>query len=61
MDRSIKDIEAFNPNVKVISLKNEHSWNITVDSEYIVQKDDLLVFLGENNAVETLSKSLCAK
>ncbi len=61
VDRSIKDIEAFNPNVKVISLKNEHSWNITVDSEYIVQKDDLLVFLGENNAVETLSKSLCAK
>ncbi len=61
VDRSIKDIEAFNPDVKVISLKNEHSWNITVDSEYIVQKDDLLVFLGENNAVETLSKSLCAK
>ena len=59
VDRSIKDIEAFNPNVKVISLKNEHSWNITVDSEYIVQKDDLLVFLGENNAVEALSKSLC--
>lgn len=61
VDRSIKDIEAFNPNVKVISLKNEHSWNITVDSEYIVQKDDLLVFLGENDAVETLSKSLCTK
>ncbi|MDD2888820.1 MAG: TrkA family potassium uptake protein [Aliarcobacter sp.] len=61
VDRSIKDIEAFNPNVKVISLKNEHSWNITVDSEYIVQKDDLLVFLGENSAIELLSKSLCAK
>lgn len=61
VDRSIKDIEAFNPNVKVISLKNEHSWNITVDSGYIVQKDDLLVFLGENNAIEVLSKSLCAK
>jgi trk system potassium uptake protein len=61
VDRSIKDIEAFNPNVKVISLKDEHSWNITLDPEYIIQKDDLLVFLGENNAIEVLSKSLCTK
>ncbi len=61
VDRSIKDIEAFNPNVKVISLKDEHSWNITLDPEYKIQKDDLLVFLGENNSIEVLSKSLCTK
>lgn len=61
VNRSIKDIEAFNPNVKVISLKDEHSWNITLDPEYIIQKDDLLVFLGQNKAIEVLSKSLSTK
>jgi trk system potassium uptake protein len=59
VDKSIKDIELLNPNIKIISLKNEDSWNMTVDPEYIVQKDDLLVFLGENSAIEVLSKSLC--
>jgi K+/H+ antiporter YhaU regulatory subunit KhtT len=32
---------------------------MTVDPEYMIQKDDLLVFLGENSVIEVLSKSLC--
>ena len=61
VNRTIKDIEMSNPNIKIISLKNEDAWNITIDSEYIVKKDDLLVFLGENKEIEELSKSLCCK
>ena len=61
VNRTIKDIEMSNPNIKIISLKNEDAWNIAIDSEYIVKKDDLLVFLGENKEIEELSKSLCCK
>lgn len=59
--KSIKEIELSNPNIKIISLKNEDTWNITLDPEYIVRKDDLLVFLGENKEIEALSQSLCDK
>jgi trk system potassium uptake protein TrkA len=54
VNQSLFYIESLTSKVKIIALNNETSY----DPKYKIQKNDLIVFLGENQEIEKLYKSL---
>ena len=54
INESLFYIESLTANVKIIALNNETSY----DPKYKIQKNDSIVFLGENKEIEKLYKSL---
>ena len=54
INESLFYIESLTVNVKIIALNNETSY----DPKYKIQKNDSIVFLGENEEIEKLYKSL---
>ena len=58
MDRSIRNIEIINHNLKIICIKNENGWVMDIKQDYVVKKDDLLVFLGEAENIHEFQKTL---
>ncbi len=54
INESLFYIESLTANVKIIALNNETSY----DPKYKIQKNDSIVFLGENEEIEKLYKSL---
>jgi trk system potassium uptake protein TrkA len=54
VNQSLFYIELLTSKVKIIALNNETSY----DPKYKIQKNDLIVFLGENQEIEKLYKSL---
>ena len=54
VNESLFNIESLISTVKIISLNNQTKY----DPKYKIQKNDSIVFLGENKEIEKLYKSL---
>ena len=57
-NNSLFFIESMHPTVKIIALNDETFWDKSFDPKYKVQKNDLIVFLGENKEIDNVYKSL---
>ncbi len=55
---SLKNIINLTDNVKLIAYKTEGNWTINVDSNHIIQKDDLYTFLGDSKVIEDFYSKL---
>lgn len=55
---SLKDIINLTDSVKLIAYKTEGNWTINVDSNHIIQKDDLYTFLGDSKVIEDFYSKL---
>ena len=54
VNESLFNIESLISTVKIIALNNQTKY----DPKYKIQKNDSIVFLGENKEIEKLYKSL---
>lgn len=59
LNKTIEEIEAENPNLKIISYKIDGHWHINTTPLYQVQKDNLLVFLGETKYIQEFYLKMC--
>ncbi len=57
-NNSLFFIESMHPTVKIIALNDETFWDKSFVPKYKVQKNDLIVFLGENKEIDNVYKSL---
>ncbi|PAF49694.1 TrkA [Helicobacter sp. 13S00401-1] len=55
--RSIKSI-ANEDGIKIVAIKRDEEWNLDFNDDFLVQKNDILLFLGTNLAIEEISKKI---
>lgn len=61
ISRSIKEIEEYYNEIRIISYKSDGVWNINPNPDYIVKKDDLIVLLGKGEFMQELYKKICSE
>jgi trk system potassium uptake protein len=59
INKTIQEVESIYPNLKIISYKTSGQWSITIQPTYMIQKDDLLVFLGESKYIQEFYLQMC--
>ncbi|MFA6789437.1 MAG: TrkA family potassium uptake protein [Arcobacteraceae bacterium] len=59
INKTIQEVESIYPNLKIISYKTNGQWSIAIQPTYMIQKDDLLVFLGESKYIQEFYLHMC--
>lgn len=58
ISKTLKEIEAKNPNAKLIAFKTEGNWITAIDYAHKIQEDDVLAYLGDGKIIDNFYDEL---